>query len=115
MIVAWMLLVAGTAFAQCCGEPVSEHHAAAALSDQSSPCHDEPTDGAATACPQWLPVTVVTPDPVLPGTPGNGHGAMLAAEPLLHMASVSAAAFPQYYFASLPPPCRYLRFCRFLE
>lgn len=117
MIAAWMLLVAGTAFAQCCSAPASMPHESHAVTDQSSDSHshDAHTGGAALECPQWLPVGVVTPDSALPGTPGDGQGAMFAAEPLLHVASVSSASFPQYYFASLPPPRSYLRFCRFLE
>lgn len=79
------------------------------------PC-DGHENGAGLECPAWVPGAFVAPDTVpVVFLGGDGGSAIVQTAFRMPIAGLREGSIPRYYFASVPPPCSWLQFCRFLE
>lgn len=119
MVVLWLALLSTTTYAHCCHEKLgsfeAEHSAVGGHSNQSDSHSTGQGESSAESCPEWLPVASVSSDAWGATSSSDGPSILLAtARPILVATSLDVAP-ARFYFAGLPPPRTYLRFCRFLE
>lgn len=118
MVVLWLALFSVTTYAQCCHEgPVRTHgHESAAGHSHSSESgqnhQDEPRAGS---CPEWQTVLALSAKPLGIGSSTDGHVVILPTSYQVIASEWADVSLLRLYFAALPPPRTYIRFCRFRE
>lgn len=119
MVLLWMALLSATTYAHCCHEKIGSGEAEhSAIGDYSHRSESHPTDqgkSSAESCPEWLPVVSVPSEAWGATSSSDGPSILLATAYLILVATSLDVAPARFYFAGLPPPRTYLRFCRFLE
>lgn len=119
MVLLWMALLSSTTYAHCCHEKIGSGEVGhSATGDHSHQSDSHPTDqgeSSAESCPEWLPVVSVSSDAWGATSSSDGPSTLLATAHAIFVVTSLDVAPARFYFAGLPPPRTYLRFCRFLE
>lgn len=117
MVLLWLALFSVTPYAQCCHEsPVrsQDDKSAAGHSHPSESGQNHQDEPRAGSCPEWQTVPL-SAEPLGVASSTDGHAVILPSSYQVIASEWIDVSLSRFYFAALPPPRTYIRFCRLRE